>query len=126
MGNVRVAVVGIGNCASSLVQGIAYYAGREQEDIAGLMHPDIGGWKPGDLQIVAAFDIDVLVAEAGASPLRLVRSSTSLDSIDGKSHHCIVWRSGLTTLSASSSLMPSTSKSRTSSTDNSSRFPMLT
>ncbi len=58
MGNVRVAMAGIGNCASSLVQGIAYYAGREQEDIAGLMHPDIGGWKPGDLQIVAAFDID--------------------------------------------------------------------
>ncbi len=58
MGTVKVAIVGIGNCASSLVQGIAYYAGREQEDIAGLMHPDIGGWKPGDLEIVAAFDID--------------------------------------------------------------------
>jgi len=55
---VRVAVAGIGNCASSLVQGIAYYRHREGAAVAGLMHQDIGGFRPGDLEVVAAFDID--------------------------------------------------------------------
>lgn len=55
---IRVAIAGIGNCASSLVQGISYYASAGAEEVAGLMHPDIDGWGPGDLQVVAAFDID--------------------------------------------------------------------
>jgi len=58
MNKIRVAMAGIGNCASSLVQGIEYYGSRDTETLAGLMHPDIGGWGPGDLEIVAAFDID--------------------------------------------------------------------
>ena len=58
MNKIRVAMAGIGNCASSLVQGIEYYGSRATENLAGLMHPDIGGWGPGDLEIVAAFDID--------------------------------------------------------------------
>ncbi len=58
MNKIRVAIAGIGNCASSLVQGIEYYGSRDTENLAGLMHPDIGGWGPGDLEIVAAFDID--------------------------------------------------------------------
>ena len=58
MNKIRVAIAGIGNCASSLVQGIEYYGSRATENLAGLMHPDIGGWGPGDLEIVAAFDID--------------------------------------------------------------------
>ncbi len=58
MNKIRVAIAGIGNCASSLVQGIEYYGSRDTEKLAGLMHPDIGGWGPGDLEIVAAFDID--------------------------------------------------------------------
>ncbi len=58
MNKIRVALAGIGNCASSLVQGIEYYGSRATENLAGLMHPDIGGWGPGDLEIVAAFDID--------------------------------------------------------------------
>lgn len=56
---VRVAVAGVGNCASSLVQGIYYYANPEKEKkIAGLMTPEIGGRRPSDIEIVAAFDID--------------------------------------------------------------------
>ncbi len=58
MKKIRVAIAGIGNCASSLIQGIEYYQSCTTENPAGLMHPDIGGWGPGDLEIVAAFDID--------------------------------------------------------------------
>jgi len=58
MAKIKVAIAGVGNCASSLVQGIAYYTGRSAVDADGLMHPDIGGWKPSDIQVVCAFDID--------------------------------------------------------------------
>ncbi len=58
---IRVAIAGVGNCASALVQGIEYYQRfwhREKRNLPGLMHPDIGGYSPGDLEIIAAFDID--------------------------------------------------------------------
>lgn len=55
---IKVAIAGIGNCASSLVQGITYYANAENGTV-GLQHPEIGGWRVSDLQVVAAFDIDV-------------------------------------------------------------------
>src|SRR5437762_3136102 len=56
---IRIAIAGIGNCASSLIQGIAYYAKRAGEaEPVGLLHPEIGGWRVEDLQVVAAFDID--------------------------------------------------------------------
>lgn len=59
MRKVRVAVAGVGNCASSLVQGIYYYSKPDREkQVAGLMTPEIGGRRPGDIEIVAAFDID--------------------------------------------------------------------
>ena len=55
---IKVAIAGIGNCASALVQGIEYYRTRDTATHAGLMHPDIGGWKPSDVEVVAAFDVD--------------------------------------------------------------------
>lgn len=58
METIRVAVAGVGNCANALVQGIDYYRGASDHEIAGLMHPDIGGYRPGDIRIVAAFDVD--------------------------------------------------------------------
>lgn len=58
MEKIKIAVVGIGNCASSLIQGIHYYRGKNSKDSVGLMHRDIGGFKPGDIEVVAAFDID--------------------------------------------------------------------
>ncbi len=58
MNTIKVAIAGVGNCASSLIQGIAYYRSYDERGVAGLMHPNIGGWGPGDLEIVAAFDID--------------------------------------------------------------------
>ena len=58
MDTIKIAIVGIGNCASSLLQGIKYYKGKKSADAIGLMHWDIGGYKPYDIEIVAAFDID--------------------------------------------------------------------
>ncbi|UCD46442.1 MAG: inositol-3-phosphate synthase [Deltaproteobacteria bacterium] len=61
MGRIRVAVAGVGNCASALLQGIEFYRGAGESpgsEPAGLMTFDIGGYRPGDIEIVAAFDID--------------------------------------------------------------------
>jgi myo-inositol-1-phosphate synthase len=54
---INVAIVGLGNCASSLVQGLALY-GRGQNDPVGLMHHELGGYRPGDIRVVAAWDVD--------------------------------------------------------------------
>ncbi|CAM9308501.1 unnamed protein product [Discosporangium mesarthrocarpum] len=58
MDPIRVAIAGVGNCASALVQGVAWYAEREGEDRAGLMRASIGGFRARDLEFVAAFDVD--------------------------------------------------------------------
>jgi myo-inositol-1-phosphate synthase len=58
MEKIRIAIVGLGNCASSLIQGIEYYRGRTESDAIGFMHWVIGGYRPGDIDVVAAFDID--------------------------------------------------------------------
>jgi myo-inositol-1-phosphate synthase len=58
MKKIRVAIVGVGNCSSSLIQGIHYYLKKENEEAIGLLHWDIGGYKPYDINVVAAFDID--------------------------------------------------------------------
>ncbi|MEB3883233.1 inositol-3-phosphate synthase [Lyngbya sp. CCY1209] len=58
MEKIKIAIVGIGNCASSLIQGIEYYQGKEPSEAIGLMHWEIGGYKPYDMEVVAAFDID--------------------------------------------------------------------
>src|SRR5918997_5867381 len=56
---VRVAIVGVGNCASSFVQGVEYYRDADQnERVPGLMHVDLGGYHVGDIEFSAAFDID--------------------------------------------------------------------
>jgi myo-inositol-1-phosphate synthase len=58
MKEIRIAIAGVGNCASSLVQGLFYYQNFEGDNIPGLMHPVLGGYKISDIKIVAAFDID--------------------------------------------------------------------
>jgi len=55
---IRIAVAGLGNCASSLIQGIHYYGGKTADHAVGLMHWDIGGFTPSDIEVVVAFDID--------------------------------------------------------------------
>jgi myo-inositol-1-phosphate synthase len=56
---VRVAIIGVGNCASSLVQGVEFYKdAREEESVPGLMHVNLGGYHVRDIEFTAAFDID--------------------------------------------------------------------
>jgi myo-inositol-1-phosphate synthase len=60
MGKVRVALIGIGNCASSLAQGVTYYHDTDPDEfVPGLMHVDLGGYHVGDIEFTAGFDIDV-------------------------------------------------------------------
>src|SRR5205809_3610979 len=57
--SIRVAIAGVGNCASSLVQGVEYYRDAvPDETIPGLMHVVLGGYHVGDVEFVAAFDVD--------------------------------------------------------------------
>ncbi len=59
MGKVRVAIVGVGNCASSLVQGVEYYKDAKEDDfVPGLMHVNLGGYHIRDIEFSAAFDVD--------------------------------------------------------------------
>ncbi len=58
-GKVRVAIIGVGNCASSFVQGVHYYReANPRESVPGLMHVDLGGYHVRDIEFSAAFDID--------------------------------------------------------------------
>src|SRR5688572_5823545 len=57
-GKVRVAIIGVGNCASSLVQGVEYYKDADPgEFVPGLMHVDLGGYHISDIEFTAAFDV---------------------------------------------------------------------
>jgi myo-inositol-1-phosphate synthase len=56
---VRIAIVGVGNCASSLVQGLQHYRDADpSDDVPGLMHVELGGYHVRDVEVVAAFDVD--------------------------------------------------------------------
>jgi len=60
MGKVRAAIIGVGNCASSFVQGVHFYRdAKEDELVPGLMHVNLGGYHISDIEFTAAFDIDV-------------------------------------------------------------------
>src|SRR3954469_10321781 len=59
MGSIRVAIVGVGNCASSLVQGVQYYRDADADaSVPGLMHVQFGDYHVRDIEFVAAFDVD--------------------------------------------------------------------
>ena len=58
MPKIKVALVGVGNCASAFVQGLQYYGKAAKTDYTGLRNPQIGGLLPQDIQVVAAFDVD--------------------------------------------------------------------
>jgi myo-inositol-1-phosphate synthase len=57
MPTINIAIIGVGNCASSLVQGLSYYR-QGANDTIGLMHWEVGGYRPSDIHVVAAWDID--------------------------------------------------------------------
>src|SRR5918912_2400790 len=57
-GKVRVALIGVGNCANSLLQGVEYYKDADADSfVPGLMHVDLGGYHVRDVEVVAAFDV---------------------------------------------------------------------
>ena len=58
MASINVAIVGVGNCASSLVQGLSHYSNGGSNDELGLMHWDLGGYRPKDVRVTAAWDVD--------------------------------------------------------------------
>lgn len=58
MNEINIGIIGVGNCASFLVQGIEYYRNEKDENAIGLMHQEIGGYTPYDIKPVCAFDID--------------------------------------------------------------------
>src|SRR2546428_13048570 len=61
MGKIRIGIVGVGNCASSLLQGIEFYRAADEKTAdayVGLMHFDVCGYRPGDIEVVCAFDVD--------------------------------------------------------------------
>lgn len=58
MGKIKVAVVGAGNCFSSLYQGFEYYKNSNQANIPGIMFADIGNYRPKDIEVVAVYDVD--------------------------------------------------------------------
>lgn len=67
-GAIRIAIAGLGNCASALIQGIHYYTPERCSDgVVGLMHREIGGYLPCDIAVVAAFDVDARKVGADVS-----------------------------------------------------------
>ena len=72
-GEIRVAIVGVGNCANSLVQGITYYKDATNDsEIPGLMHPVLGGYHIKNINFVLAFDVEFNFADADAHLLELL------------------------------------------------------
>jgi myo-inositol-1-phosphate synthase len=58
MGEIRLAIAGVGNCASALLQGLEYYRSHDPAESAGVLHPALGGYRLEDIHPVAAFDVD--------------------------------------------------------------------
>ena len=86
-GKLRVGIVGVGNCASSFVQGLSFYGdARSNEPVPGLMHADLGGYHVRDIEISAAFDVhktkvgrDVSEEVTPAQPSAIVPAQPSVD-----------------------------------------------
>ena len=75
MGSVRVAIIGVGNCASALVQGVHYYQNAADDGfIPGLMRSRLGGYHVGDIEFSAAFDVDAPQGRGRPVPGHLERA----------------------------------------------------
>ena len=78
---VRVAIVGVGNCASAFVQGVHYYRDADPDErVPGLMHVDLGGYHVRDIEFTAAFDIDADEGRQGPRRRRSGRGRTTRSS----------------------------------------------
>jgi myo-inositol-1-phosphate synthase len=82
---VRVAIIGTGNCASSLVQGVHYYRDADaSQAVPGLMHVDLGGYHVGDIEFSAAFDIDAEKVGKDLSEAIFAGQNNTLRFVDGE------------------------------------------
>src|SRR5260370_36183494 len=93
MRKIRIAIVGVGNCASSLVQGINFYDGSSANGTGiGLMHRQIGSYRPGDIEVVAAFFVDrrkigLDVSKANFLPPNCTKSFSKKIKLSGAIRH---------------------------------------
>ena len=85
---IRVAIVGVGNCAKSLVEGIQYYIENPQDSV-GLMYPDIGGYGVGDIQFVCGFDVDIRKVNKTLKESLRAKPNCAMDHVKEISDACI-------------------------------------
>jgi myo-inositol-1-phosphate synthase len=85
---IRCAIVGVGNCAKSLVEGIQYYI-ENPEDTVGLMYPDIGGYKANDIVFVTAFDVDRRKVNQPLAVALRQKPNCAMDHVESISNACI-------------------------------------
>ena len=74
MENIKIVVIGIGNCAHALIQGTNYCRNSTAEEVVGLVRWDIGGYKPSDIEVVVAFGIDRRKAGKPMAAMGVLRS----------------------------------------------------
>ena len=88
MSKINVAIIGVGNCAKSLVEGVQYYI-QNPEDKVGLMYPDIGGYTVNDIEFVCGFDIDP--RKVGTHLINALRSrpNCAMDHVDSLDFTCV-------------------------------------
>ena len=88
MSKINVAIIGVGNCAKSLVEGVHYYI-QNPEDKVGLMYPDIGGYTVDDIEFVCGFDIDP--RKVGSHLINALRASPNcaMDHVDSLDFTCV-------------------------------------
>ena len=80
LGKIRVAIVGVGSCAKSLVEGIQYY-NENPEDKVGLMYDDIGGYQAGNIEFACGFDVDVRKVNKPLTEALRARPNCAMDHV---------------------------------------------
>ena len=88
MKKIRIAIVGVGSCAKSLVEGVQYYT--KEEDIVGLMYENIGGYKAEHLEFVCGFDVDKRKAGKSLKKALRAKPNCSMDIVEKLDDTCIV------------------------------------
>ncbi len=88
MEKIRVAIVGVGSCAKSLVEGVQYYT-KNSEDTVGLMYEDIGGYKADSIQFVCGFDVDKRKAGKSLKKALRAKPNCSMDIVPEIDDTCI-------------------------------------
>ena len=88
MSKINVAIIGVGNCAKSLVEGVQYYI-QNPEDKVGLMYPDIGGYTVNDIEFVCGFDIDPRKVGSHLINALRARPNCAMDHVDSLDFTCV-------------------------------------